>query len=141
MKIQFRSDGTYTFYDSDSLGNDKTYNGTFTLNDTLVVISKENNVTEKFSFKQGDKGDSNFYLKNEVHYMVKSETYSEISWEEMQKKILEAQYKSMAQTHYKGFTLITNNEMTYFTFQPEIDAYQKVLEKCKTCPKVPVASE
>lgn len=73
LHIVFNEDHTFVFANSDEKGNEKLETGTFTFLNNEIVLKKSDKTIEKFTFKKGENGDTNYYLQNEVHYMVKSE--------------------------------------------------------------------
>ncbi|MCU0329062.1 MAG: hypothetical protein MUE53_08730 [Chitinophagales bacterium] len=140
--IIFKENGNFVFYDIDSAtGKNDVYNGTYSFAADSVTIVSEGRPNQTFSFSKDKEDTANYYLKNAVNYMVKSDDFASISWEEMIAKINEAKYQGLYQMHDKTLTLKENDGKTYMATQPEIDAYLKILEVCKNCPKVPIASE
>jgi len=73
LHIVFYENHTFVFANSDEKGNEKLETGTFTFLNNEIVLKKSDKTIEKFTFKKGENGDTNYYLQNEVHYMVKSE--------------------------------------------------------------------
>ncbi len=73
LNITFNKDLTFVFNNSDEKGNDKLETGTFTFQKNEIVLTKSDNTIEKFTFQKGKDGDTNYYLQNEEHYMVKSD--------------------------------------------------------------------
>lgn len=73
LHIVFKEDHTFVFNNSDEKGNDKLETGTFTFQKNEIVLTKSDKTIEKFTFQQGVDGDTNYYLQNEEHYMVKSD--------------------------------------------------------------------
>ncbi len=73
LNITFNKDLTFVFNNSDEKGNDKLETGTFTYQNDEIVLTKSDKTIEKFTFQKGKDGDTNYYLQNEAHYMVKSD--------------------------------------------------------------------
>lgn len=73
LNITFKEDQTFIFNNSDEKGNDKLEKGVFTFKNNKIVLTKSDKTIEKFTFQKGKDGDTNYYLQNEEHYMVKSE--------------------------------------------------------------------
>ena len=73
LHIVFKEDHTFVFNNSDEKGNDKLETGTFTFQKNEIILTKSDKTIEKFTFQKGKDGDTNYYLQNEEHYMVKSD--------------------------------------------------------------------
>lgn len=73
LNITLNKDLTFVFNNSDEKGNDKLETGTFTFQNDEIVLTKSDKTIEKFTFQKGKDGDTNYYLQNEAHYMVKSD--------------------------------------------------------------------
>jgi hypothetical protein len=78
---------------------------------------------------------------NEIKNTSKQPITKTITWEQMVVEIQKGQYTALSQDHSKGFKLVSTDGTIYESVQPKIDAYHQILENCKNCPKVPVASE
>ena len=73
LNITFNKDLTFVFNNSDEKGDDKLETGTFTFQNDEIVLTKSDKSIEKFTFQKGKDGDTNYYLQNAEHYMVKSD--------------------------------------------------------------------
>jgi hypothetical protein len=74
INIRFYRNGRFDFKDYNAiLDKDENLQGTYQLDKGILTLFYNDRPKQKFKFYRSDKGDDNYYIKNNSHYFVKGE--------------------------------------------------------------------
>lgn len=72
INIRFYRNGKFDFKDYNAtLDKDENLQGTYQLDKGILTLFYNDRPKQNFKFYRGDKGDVNYYIKNNSHYFVK----------------------------------------------------------------------